>query len=393
MKSPVFIEVGHTHICKNGQSVCGDSFVCKRVKSEGRLVATLADGLGSGIKASVLSLLTSTMVARCVSNDLDIKETARTTMETLPVCHVRRIGYSTFTIIDIDMYGQTSVIEFDNPNLLWIRHGELMQLQRQRESIETADGRKLELRFSSFTLEAEDRLIVFSDGVSQAGMGRDHYPLGWTQKGVEAFCLQKHGTPQEPSAQEFTDSLANAAKTIDSGIPKDDISAAVIYLRNPRKLLVVTGPPFDHRRDPEIAELCTTFAGKKVICGGTTGSIIARELGRPITIDMSGDMSEVPPGSHISGIDMVTEGTITLSCLCQYLENTEAWVNKNDAAAALCRLLIASDDIAFLVGTRINEAHQDPSLPVDLDIRRNTIRRICKLLEEKHFKTTTIRFL
>jgi len=395
MDNRLFTEVGHTQLCKNGNSVCGDSFISRRDAAEGRIVAVLADGLGSGIKASVLSLLTSTIAARCVADDLDIRQTARTIMETLPVCAVRKIGYSTFTIIDIDVQGGTSIIEFDNPNLLWISRGALMRLDRQVETLSAAGRRSMELRFSRVDLAPEDRLVVFSDGVSQAGMGNDNYPLGWTQQGIEIFCMKRLREKPDASAQELSDNLVAAARSVDAGLPKDDISAAVIYLRKPRTLLVVTGPPFDRRRDREIAELCAGFKGMSVVCGGTTGSIIARELNRTITLDMSGDCTVVPPPSRIEGIDLVTEGTITLSRLCTILETDGAGASgsSGDPVGRLRQLLMGSDHIDFLVGTRVNEAHQDPTLPVELDMRRNTIRRICRVLEERYFKTTSIRFV
>lgn len=393
MRSPVFIEVGHRHLCKTGHTVCGDSFICRRNTNEGRIVAVLADGLGSGIKASVLSLLTSTMLARCVSNDLDIRETARTIMATLPICTIRRIGYSTFTLMDIDPHGRAAFIEFDNPGMLWIRSGRTQTLQRQRESIATVDGRSMELLFSHAELASEDRLVMFSDGVCQAGMGNDVYPLGWTTMSVEMFCGQWLKENPRASAQELSDALTAMALKIDRGTAKDDISAAVIYLREPRKVIVCTGAPFDKRRDREIAELCGGFAGKKVVCGGTTASIIARELGRSVMLHVTGEFGEVPPPSRIPGIDLVTEGTITLSRLCTILEDNIHTAHGEDAACLLYNLLKASDDIEFIVGTRINHAHQDPSLPVNLDIRRNTIRHICSLLEQRHFKTTSVRFI
>lgn len=389
----MFIEVGHSTRNKKGHQVCGDSFICHRNTTEGRLVAVLADGLGSGIKASVLSLLTSTMLARCVANDLDIRQTARTIMETLPICAVRKIGYSTFTIIDIDMQGNASCIEFDNPAIIWLRGDTLQPLQRQVEIIETADGRRMELRFSSVELSFEDRLIVCSDGVCQSGMGNDAYPLGWSQQKVEQFSRQWLKNNPRSSAQEMADTLSWTALHIDENQAKDDISAVVIYLRKPRQLLVVTGPPFNKRQDREIADLCTSFAGKKVICGGSTASIVARELNRTIAIDRSFDFTDVPPASQIEGIDLVTEGTLTLSRVSQLLEDDTLALHPTNAAAAVCALLKASDTISFVVGTRVNQAHQDPSLPVNLDIRRNTIGRICHLLESRHFKTTSARFI
>jgi hypothetical protein len=390
---PLCIEIGHLSINKVHQNVCGDSFVSHRVPSENRTVAVLADGLGSGVKASVLSLLTSTMAARCVSGDMDARQTARIIMETLPICKVRKIGYATFTILDIDNNGRLSVIEYDNPGFIWMRGDTVLPAQTRTEVVTTADKRTMELRLSQLTLEPGDRLIVFSDGVNQSGMGRPDYPLGWTQEGVTAFLCNLLKEQPHISAQDISAAIASHAHMIDMWQAKDDITVAAIYFRHPREALILTGPPYERSRDREIADMCANFAGTVAICGGTTASIVARELGRTLEIDINGDFSELPPTSRMEGIDLITEGTVTIARALVYLENDTPWMHKNNPATQLLRLLLNSDTISFVVGTRVNEAHHDPTLPVELDIRRNIIRRLATILEEKYLKTVSIRLM
>jgi hypothetical protein len=52
-----------------------------------------------------------------------------------------------------------------------------------------------------------------------------------------------------------------------------------------------------------------------------------------------------------------------------------------------------ADVIHFLVGTCVNIAHQDPNLPVELEIRRNVIKKIIRILEEKFLKQVKVQYL
>jgi hypothetical protein len=167
-----------------------------------------------------------------------------------------------------------------------------------------------------------------------------------------------------------------------------------MYFRNPRRLLVLTGPPFSRDKDPELARLVNTFDGRKVVCGGTTANILGRLLKRDIAMDLDFFDPEVPPTSRMKGVDLITEGTITLAKVASLLEDG---VNPDtlarNAVRQLVSLLLDSDIVQFVVGTRINEAHQDPSIPAELDLRRNIIKRIARQLEQKHFQETSIRYL
>lgn len=391
-----YIECDYNQIYKQGEHVPGDVVHSIRIKSENRLVSVLADGLGSGVKANVLATLTTTMAAKFVAGDMDICQAARVIMETLPICSQRQIGYSTFTIIDIDSDGFTKVIEHDNPEYLLLRNGKVQKIDKQIIALEEIHNRTAKLLFSSFQLEPEDRIVFCSDGITQSGIGKNLTPLGWGDAALKDFVSQTVQYRQDISARELSRLVVEQAFEIDQRHACDDITCAVIYFRNPRRTLLVTGPPYDKRKDSELAAMVAGFEGKKIIAGGTTANIISRELNLPIDVNL-GDLDackDLPPSANLEGIDLITEGTITLSYVAQLLEADNPSNHRgNTAVSKLADMLLNSDIIDFVVGTRINEAHQDPNLPQELEIRRNLMKKLCTHLETKYMKETHLQFL
>lgn len=387
-----FLDIDHYQHCKHRQNIAGDVFLTHKIKEEKRVIAVLSDGLGSGIKASVLATLTATMAIKYISNYMDVRETAEVIMDTLPVCSERKISYSTFTIVDINNAGHARVIEHGNPSYVLLRGTDTIPVQKTPIHLDRWQDREVE--FSEFDLQVGDRILYFSDGVSQAGMGRKEFPLGWGTKEVIRQVRKWIAWQNAISSRQLAMKTVIRARQIDDYAPKDDITCGVIYMRHPRSLLVVTGPPFSESKDGELAQLVASFNGRKVICGGTTASIVARELDRDIDMDLDSIDPEIPPPSQMEGVDLITEGTITLSKVAQILEkgwNPESM--RSNAATALASIILDSDIIFFVVGTRVNEAHQDPNLPIELDIRRNIIKKISLLLEEKYLKETHRRFI
>jgi hypothetical protein len=387
-----FLDIDSSQFNKYRQYVAGDVVLTHRIKEENRVITCLSDGLGSGIKASVLANLTATMAIKYTSNYADVTETAEVIMETLPVCSVRKISYSTFTIVDINSSGHARIIEHGNPDYLLMRGIEPVKVPKTRIQLKKWSQR--EVNISEFDFHIGDRLIYFSDGVTQAGMGLRDYPLGWGFRAVIKNIQQWIGWEKGISSRQLARKIAIHARQIDSFEPKDDITCGVIYMRHPRLLLLVTGPPFSETRDQELASMVKSFSGRKVICGGTTAQILARELDEDIEMDLDNLDPEIPPPSRMQGIELITEGTITLSKVAEMLESGQKpETARSNAASALVSILLDSDVIHFFVGTRVNEAHQDPNLPVELDIRRNIIKKITTLLEEKYLKDTQKRFI
>jgi hypothetical protein len=388
-----FIEVDSCQRAKHGQLISGDVFLSEKVKQEGRIVSVLSDGLGSGVKASVLATMTATMALKFTASAMDIRSSAEVIMDTLPICSVRKISYSTFTVVDMASTGETRIIEHGNPPFLLVRpSGELSVSKSELRPMRWQDR---VINFSTFEVQREDRIVFFSDGITQAGMGEFRTPLGWGLQNVEKFVREKIDRYPYISARELSRLLVAKAEEVDGLSAKDDITCGVVYFRSPRQLLVMTGAPFNRAHDRDLAKMAERTPGRKVICGGTTANIISRLLNRTIQIDMRQQLhSKVPPSARMEGFDLVTEGTLTLGEVLRLLEEGFAPEDmRSNAAVRLATMLLDSDIVKFAVGTRINEAHQDPNIPVELDLRRNIVKRIAALLESKHMKRVLIQYL
>jgi hypothetical protein len=400
-----FIEVGHYQLHKYSQAAAGDSFLSQKIDLDGRVITVLSDGLGSGIKASVLSTLTATMAMKFVALDIPIRRAANIIMDTLPVCKQRGISYATFTLVDIEPNSSVRIMEYDNPGYVLVRQGIAIEPIKQCTTIErknkkTAPIRDAVLYYSDYRAVPGDRLVFFSDGVTQAGMGSRLHPMGWGVCNVQDYILAEIALNPEISARELARSVVRQAHLQDGYKAMDDITCGVIYFRHPRDLLIMTGPPVNPERDGEMARSFNAFNGRKIVCGGTTANILSRELRRPIKLLMKNIDPKIPPMSEMAGADLVTEGIITLGCVSEILERgtLSGGINilENERANGATRIveaLLDSDRISFVLGTKINEAHQDLNMPEELEIRRNIVKKIQKLLVEHYLKEVTVRYL
>ena len=315
-------------------------------------------------------------------------------MNTLPVCGERKIAYSTFTIVDIESSGKTNILEYDNPPTIILRGSRIFDPSWNRIVLEKGKHTGKILKSCSFIPEKEDRIIMYSDGVTQSGMGSDAFPFGWERDNIANYASNLVNSDASISAAVLAGKIVSMAHKNDEYKAKDDISCAVIYFREPRKLLLCTGPPYEKEKDKVLAAKVSTYPGKVILCGGTTADIIARELNRTIVDELIFEDPELPPESFLEGIDLVTEGILTLQKVNEILKtfNNSVRLGKGPADK-IVKLLMESDEIHFIIGTRINIAHQDPNLPVELEIRRTVVRRIARLLEEKWLKKITFEYI
>jgi len=394
MDAKFHIEVNCQQKYYDGERICGDVFLSSRIKEENRVVVVLSDGMGHGVKANVLATLTATMALNFTKEHKEIERTAEIIMNTLPVCSDRHISYATFTIVDIEMDGMVHIMEYDNPHCIIVRGQHLFTPNWKTITMQSELNKDKQLRTCSFYPRKEDRIVFWSDGVAQSGMGSEKYPFGWGVDLMAAYVELQANKDPEISAPKLAAKVVNMAHVNDFYHSKDDTSCVVCYLRDPRKLLICTGPPFNEENDKQLGEIVRNFKGNKIICGATTGDIISRELGERITDSFEFDDPELPPIAYMSGIDLITEGILTLGkvneILKKYDNNTRL---SKGPADQIVKFLLESDEITMIIGTRINIAHQDPNLPIELEIRRTVVKRIARLLEEKFLKEVYLTYL
>jgi hypothetical protein len=389
-----FIEVNSQQKNYDGERISGDVFLYRYIKEEDRVIAVLSDGMGHGVKANILATLTATMALNFTREHKEVDRIAEIIMNTLPVCSERKISYSTFTIIDIESSGRATILEYDNPTAIVLRGNQIFDPSWKKVVLDKGRNSGKILRTCTFIPEKEDRIIFCSDGVSQSGMGSEAYPFGWERENLAYYAASLVSSEASISAIMLAGKIVTMAHKNDSYKARDDISCATIYFREPRKLLICTGPPYEKEKDRDLAAKVLGYNGKVILCGGTTADIVARELKRTIIDELIFEDPELPPESFLEGIDLVTEGILTLQKVNEILKtyNNSVRLGKGPADK-IVRLIMESDEIHFVIGTRINIAHQDPNLPVDLEIRRTVVKRIARLLEEKWLKKVSFEYI
>ena len=390
-------EVGYFQINHEGEKICGDVFLSKRIPEENRVVCVLSDGMGHGVRANVLATLTATISLNFSMEHKDSNAIAGIIMKALPVCSERNISYATFTIIDISIEsGAASILEYDNPQTLILRGNRIYEPQwtHVKYKGDSKDKRVMDLKKCSFVPKMEDRIVFCSDGITQSGLEKG-ISMGWGRNNLIKFVQEIIEAASDISAADLAERVVKRAAANDLYTPKDDLTCGVVYFRRARKALLCTGPPFDPEKDNEFATILANFAGKKIISGATTTEIISRELSITVTNEERIDPA-LPPSSKMKGVDLVTEGVLTLSKVT-YLLNQ---INPNSSmqfgkgpADQICKLLLDSDEIYIVVGTKINESHQDPNLPVEIELRRHLIQRLTKVLSEKFMKVVEIKYM
>lgn len=378
-----------------GETACGDVFESNITKEENRTILVMSDGIGHGIKANVLATLTATMALKYTKLHTKPEVAAKIIMEALPKSNDGKENYATFTIIEIDTEDNVRIINYDNPPVLIIRKGKPYHPKEYELKIRGEENLGKLLRCREFKAYKEDRIIFMSDGVPQSGLGNNRFPLGWGMEKVENFILNQVSRMPDISATKLSRKILNQAVLNDNFKVKDDTTCGVIYFREPRKFMLITGPPFYKIKDYDFVGRIQDFNGKKIICGGTTAEIIARELNLEVDIQHRQKEAEaLPPTAKMKGFEMVTEGILTLGKVEDILEGYNSDTKLQDSPPEqVVKLLLQHDSIDIIVGTRINWAHQDPEQPLELELRKFVVKRIVKILIYKFFKKVNIEYV
>lgn len=376
MTMKFFVDYACGHLNKHGEELCGDTV--KFYRNKERMIAVLSDGLGSGVKANILSTLTCSIAMTMLKEGLSIDECVDTIIHTLPICKVRQLAYSTFSIVQVDKNGMIYVVEFDNPNMFLYRNGEMLHVDKVEREI---NGRVI--NETTFQLEIGDTLVFVSDGVIHAGVGKT-LNLGWGWEDVNNYLALI--VDEYLSANKTMNILLNEVSNLYKGDPGDDVTVMCLKVIKEQQAVLFSGPPLNPSNDKEVVNILHNAKGKKIVCGGTAANIVSREINEEIKTSFEIYDSNIPPIAYIHGIDLVTEGVLTLKGTVKKLEKIKnqqdlSYLGKHDGSSLLTQLLFEEcTNIKFLVGKAINPAHQNPDFPQELSIKLNIIKELEKVL-------------
>jgi Flp pilus assembly pilin Flp len=373
-----FVDMAALSLNKAGEELCGDKV--EHFRTEDGMIVVLADGLGSGVKANILATLTSKIAITMLKQGADIEEVVDTIAHTLPVCSVRKLAYSTFTIIKIFNDGEAYIVQFDNPGVFFIRDSKIMDMPTKIMDI---NNRKI--KESRFKVEHGDIAVIVSDGVIHAGAGKT-INLGWQWDNVAKYLEELVKKSDSPNT--ITNDLVGVCEDFYLDEPGDDTTVVTLKIRKPEVAVLFSGPPENKENDASVVNRLIENKGKKIVCGGTAANIVARELQREIKSSFNIIDRRVPPIAEIEGIDLVTEGVLTLKVAIEKLRaakasNNDGCIKNEDGASKLARILTEDcTHLKMLVGKAINPAHQNPDFPQELSIKLNVIEDLKNVMEE-----------
>ena len=384
-------DIGYKSVNHFGEQLCGDHVDIVE-QGENSTVVVLADGLGSGVKASILSTLTSKIISTMMSEGLSLEDCVETIAATLPICSVRGVAYSTFTIVHLINNTDAEIIEYDNPQVILLRGGSNYDYPRTEMNI---GGKKIYK--SVIRLNEDDIFVLMSDGCPHAGMG-NVYDFGWKREEIITF--METFAEVGYTAKTLSTILDDECERSYGNEPGDDATACVIRIRRREPMNILFGPPASRDDCNRMMSLFFSKEGKHIVCGGTTSTIAAKYLGKPIRASLNFDDPEVPPTAEIEGVDLVTEGVITINKVLTYArdylsenKSYEHWSVKRDGASLICRMLFEeATDINFFVGRAINPAHQNPDLPINFSIKMNLVEELSKCLRQMGKKVKVVYF-
>ena len=374
-------DIGYKSINHYGEQLCGDHVDIVE-QGENSQVIVLADGLGSGVKASILSTLTSKIISTMMADGLSLEDCVSTIAATLPVCSVRGVAYSTFTILHLIDNERVEIIQYDNPHVILLRDDVHYDYP---ESEMTIGGKKIYK--SVIKLQENDVFVAMSDGCPHAGIGLA-YNFGWKREDIISFL--EAVAPVGYTAKTLSTILVDECDKLYEHKPGDDATACVVRIRRREPMNLLFGSPASRDDDNRMMSLFFSKAGKHIICGGTTSSVAARYLHKPLVPSLKFEDPEIPPIAELEGVDLVTEGVITVNKVLtyakDYLKDNESyaqWAFKRDGASLIARMLFEeATDINFFVGRAINSAHQNPNLPINFSIKMNLVEELSECLKK-----------
>lgn len=378
-----YIGISVAQAAKSGGPVCGDYLLSARTEEATTVI--LCDGIGSGIKARIAAVMCASRMMELLRLGFSLRQACAKVVMTMHAARTRDIPFSAFCACRILKDGQATVISYEMPAPVIVEGMTALPAPRRFITL----GSEV-IAETNFRLHTYNSLFLFSDGVSQAGMGRV-FKFGWKEEGAADFI--RSSLTQREVVEDLPRMILEKVRQYSGPTYGDDTTVLLLRCRRARTVHILTGPPAEKKSDRKIIERFIGLPGRKIVCGSTTADIAAQCLGVPVKNKPVSEAYYKPPQYEISGIDLVTEGALTLNQLYNILEEDPRSFEEDSCVSSLCMMLRDADAVNIMAGTAANPGYQNIIFrQMGLLPRLAIIQKIAEKLKEMG-KLVTVEYL
>lgn len=364
------IEIETASSGKDPGAPCGDVTAWER--DESACVAVVCDGQGSGVKANLAATLCVSRLLEYLRRGGSLREGFLHVVKTMHAARGTELPYAVFSVARVLPDGAATVLSYESPPPVLVGRHHATRLHQS--SLSAGDEIITE---SHCHLDSGEGLLLVSDGVTQAGMGKG-LTWGWETEGLCRFITDRLSSGAGPSG--LCAKVHARARELWRDARGDDVTALLLHCRPGLCVNLITGPPADRAADFSVARRFLQADGQKVICGATTARLIATHLKKPLRVEDNPKSILAPPLMSVEGIDLVTEGLVTLNQAFNILDEDPRRYDPDSGVSALCNMLRKADRINFTVGGALNPANQD------IGFRQMGLMRREKIVEQLGLK-------
>lgn len=366
----IHLEVISEQISKKVEQPSGD--VIDTTRDNNSIIHILCDGVGHGIKANITATMNVARMRELIRCGFTVRQAFANIVTSMEETRKKNMPCAFFTVTRVLNDGTASILTYEMPDALFVAQRYATPLKSNTQAY--FDGLVGE---ADCSLNLGEGIIIVSDGITQAGMGKG-LTNGWGIEGVNKFV--NDSLRNGANIKELPKLILSEAKKIWQHKCEDDCSVSLIYTRKGRVINIFTGAPLDPDNDVAVVNKFLSNNGLKIVCGATTAKIVARVTNKQLEINPNFTSMIAPPNYEIEGIDLVTEGAVTLNQLYNIWGEDLERLEKGSPVTALSAWLNVADRINFFVGKSENPAGDDISFKQSGILAR---KKIVNLLIEK----------
>jgi hypothetical protein len=350
-------------MAKHPDGPCGDVVAQRRTEMCTDVI--VCDGIGSGIRAHIAATMHVSRMQKMLAEGFSLRRTFASVIATVDKWRDPAKPYAAVTLMRILNDGEATILAYDAPAPVLVGRDHAGVLPQRPLLIDDVVAQQ-----SSCFLAPGEGVLLFSDGITQAGIGNGSMH-GWTSEGVAAHASRLLASSFR--MEDIAECICDEAIHLDGNVLRDDMTVVSAHCRTGRTLHILTGPPADKKLDADVVKRFLAQDGPKVVCGATTAAIVARVMHRKLTIDREPTSLIAPPKYAIEGIDLVTEGAVTLNQLCNILDVPEEEFEETNPVTELADLLGQADRVNFILGRGANPANDSMGFRQQGIIKREAI--------------------